>query len=218
MENLAGQKFGRLVVTGFSHREGSSYLWNCKCDCGNESKVRAYGLKSGKTQSCGCLRTERRIEKITKHGNSIKSKGKTPEYVAWQEIKRRCYNPKFRQFSDYGGRGITVCDRWKDSFENFLIDMGEKPAPNHSLDRIDVNGNYEPSNCRWADRILQQRNQRVRKGSLTGHKGVNLIKRSGKYNVRISVNKKLIIIGNFDTLEEAIEARKNAEKKYWKSS
>ncbi|HDR8199935.1 TPA: AP2 domain-containing protein [Bacillus cereus] len=217
MKDLTGLKFGRLVVIDFSHRDERNYYWNCKCDCGNERKVRAQMLNSGRTQSCGCLRTERRIEKITKHNNSKKG-DKTPEYIAWSEIKRRCYNQNFKQFPDYGGRGVIVCDRWKDSFENFLKDMGEKPTPDHSIDRIDVNGNYEPTNCRWADRISQQRNRRVRKESLTGHKGVNLIKRSGKYNVRISVNKELIIIGNFDTLEEAIEARKKAERKYWKSS
>lgn len=217
MKTLVGMKFGRLIVFSFSRRDKSIYFWNCRCDCGNEKEVRADSLKSGRSQSCGCLRKERVIETQTKHNNT-KGHNKTPEYNSWAAMKARCYNQNFKQFPDYGGRGVIVCDRWKDSFEDFLIDMGEKPTPNHSIDRIDVNGNYEPENCRWTDRTSQQRNQRIRIDNTTGYRGVAFIKKTGRYRASISVNRKTVSLGDFKNLEEAIEARKKAERKYWKSS
>jgi hypothetical protein len=129
------------------------------CDCGKIWQPQLCGILNGSIKSCGCysrkIAGERAKKNNTKHGKTL-----TTEYYAWVAIKKRCYNPNNKDYKDYGQRGILVCDAWKDSFENFLLDMGNKPSPEHSLDRIDVNGNYEPSNCRWATRKEQQRNKR----------------------------------------------------------
>lgn len=138
-KNKGGKRFNRMML--------------CKCDCGNTRITSIYMLKSGQTVSCGCLRVERH----TAHGLT----GKIPEYTAWQLMKRRCDTPTCKQYNDYGGRGIKVCERWLHSFENFLEDMGRRPTKYHSLDKYpDNNGNYEKSNCRWATRKEQNSNKR----------------------------------------------------------
>ena len=151
--DLTGQKFGKLIAIEKTDRKSSSrsIVWKCKCDCGKETFVSSSSLRSGNTQSCGCLKKEL----VTIHGQCQSS-----EYHSWDSMKARCYNPNYNQFKDYGGRGIEVCDRWKDSFENFLADMGSKPSSKHSIDRIDVNGNYEPGNCKWSTNQEQARNKR----------------------------------------------------------
>lgn len=133
----------------------------CRCDCGNERIIRLYSLKIGDTQSCGCLQRERISERARKgnvrHGNARGNK-RTPEYCAWVAARHRCSNPKDKRYEHYGGRGITVCDRWN-SFENFLADMGPRPEGT-SIERKDNDGNYEPGNCIWADIATQARNKR----------------------------------------------------------
>lgn len=158
--DLTGQKFGRLTVV----RKTLDSHWLCQCDCGVEKEVRSTLLRSGKTKSCGCYR----IERGRAHGASIKlrhgqGRGRgTPEYNCWGQMLHRCRNPNSRMFKNYGGRGITVCERWH-TFDNFFADMGPRPSPKHSIDRIDVNGNYEPGNVRWATSIEQNRNLRTNK-------------------------------------------------------
>lgn len=150
--DLSGKRFGRLVVIEKTdRRSGTNAIWKCKCDCGKETFVSSGNLRSENTTSCGCLNKEL----VIIHGQYQSS-----EYYAWQHIKDRCYNLKNKRYKDYGGRGITVCDRWKDSFENFLADMGPKPSNKHSIDRIDNDGNYEPKNCKWSTATEQARNQR----------------------------------------------------------
>lgn len=147
-----GQRFDRLVVVKSIgvRRRYNHYL--CRCDCGNEVEVRSARLSSGNTRSCGCLRTERRINQLSKHGGYG-----TPTYQSWRRMKERCLNPENGSYPRYGGRGVTVCERWM-SFKNFLADMGERPK-GMTLERRDNDGNYEPDNCVWATPKQQARNR-----------------------------------------------------------
>ena len=168
--DLTNKRFGRLFVVALDHITESDkrVFWRCWCDCGAEKSVRGDMLRSGDVQSCGCLGKERRaaatVLATLKHGMTRGKRGEKraipPEYRAWSNMKNRCLNQKSKRYADWGGRGIKVCDRWAQSFEAFYADMGRRPGPKYSLDRIDVNGNYEPSNCRWADAATQRRNRR----------------------------------------------------------
>lgn len=152
---VLGKTFHKLIVLEEKGRDNyHNILWLCKCVCGNYKVVTGSHLRSGHTKSCGCTK---RMQTI--HGGSY-----TPEYTAWLGMKSRCYNSNHNRYIHYGGRGITVCDRWKDSFENFLADMGKRPSENLSIDRIDNDGNYEPSNCRWATGKVQILNRKLRCG------------------------------------------------------
>lgn len=162
--DLRGMLFGRLTVLKISHRQKSKIYWLCKCECGEQVSVSGTNLKTGHTVSCGCFQSEKQSLVITernlKHGhNALKTLGKPSRtYVSWQSMFQRCYDKNHISYCNYGARGIKVCERW-DDFENFLADMGERPE-NKTLDRINTNGNYEPSNCRWSTPSEQQRNRR----------------------------------------------------------
>ncbi len=153
--DLTGKRFGRWSVLSFHHRDGNyARHWLCACDCGTRKVVAQYSLHGGLSKSCGCLSVETNIARSTTHGRYY-----TPEHSSWNNMLERCRNPKNAQWKDYGGRGITVCDPWRD-FSAFLADVGERPSDAHSLDRIDVNGHYEPGNVRWTDRLTQNNNRR----------------------------------------------------------
>ncbi len=156
--DLQGERFGLLTVSRlFLPSDGDGRRWICACDCGTEAIVRAEYLRAGDTKSCGCLNQHRRRQAFMTHG--LSKAGRGSGYTCWVSMKGRCLNPNYRQFSIYGGRGITVCEQWL-KFENFIADMGPRPTPRHTIDRINSNGNYEPSNCRWATPIQQGRNRR----------------------------------------------------------
>lgn len=164
MKDLTGLTFGRLTVVKLVRSHGENHYWLCRCSCGKESTPTGASLRRGNTKSCGCLHREIISEYSKKHGmHSSKI------YKRWGAMKSRCNNPNARYYRNYGLRGIKVCDRWQYSFENFYADMGDPPTPKHTLDRINNNGNYEPSNCRWATRGEQQSN--MRRNVLISYKG-----------------------------------------------
>lgn len=170
--NRIGEVFGRLIVVSEGPRAGYCRRWVCLCTCGNDVLVRHCHLNRGPrgTKSCGCLQRERTTEANWKHGRRVRSK--TPRqsrrkvdavlYNTWKGMIRRCHsdNPSPSELSCYKERGIAVCDRWRESYEAFAADMGPRPSPEHSLDRRNNEGNYEPGNCRWATREEQMNNMR----------------------------------------------------------
>jgi hypothetical protein len=152
---MEGQRFGYLTVLRRAGRQRRYITWLCRCDCGTEIEVNGHYLRRGKTKACG------------KNGHHFKPENRTnyiaeypSEYQSWLSMRGRCYDAKHKNYTNYGGRGITVCERWVSDFKAFLMDMGRKPDPKFTIERDDVNGNYQPGNCRWIARKDQGRNKR----------------------------------------------------------
>ena len=189
--DLTGRRYGRLVAIRKADEryDGRHAFWECQCDCGNKTIVRKDSLESGHAKSCGCYAKDRRTDF---HLLSVGDKG-TRLYKTWQGIKQRCLNPNANEYKNYGGRGITICDEWKDSyteFKNWSIENGFNESLNgreQSIDRIDVNGNYEPNNCRWADSKTQNYNKRVTQRVNINGEEKTLIEISEEYDIPLSL-------------------------------
>lgn len=157
--DLSGRRFGNWIVLHHHHAKqrpvGWFHFWMCKCACGTEKTVLSSALRYGTSLSCGCLRKALISKNRTTHGDS-----RSAEFSVWKGILERCYNKRFVGYQYYGGRGITVCDSWRNSYSSFLKDMGRRPSAKHSIDRIDSSAGYAPGNCRWVDSKTQARNRR----------------------------------------------------------
>lgn len=165
--DLTGLVFGRLTILRFveSRHDGGGIarrIYAVRCECGTEKELPGDHMKSGRVISCGCANREIVTAMRTKHGHAQRpgKRRDTSEYRSWRAMNERCSNPKSIGYVNYGGRGITVCQAWRESFQSFLADMGLKPTPQHTIDRINNDGNYEPGNCQWATRSQQNSNKR----------------------------------------------------------
>lgn len=211
---MIGKTFGRLTVTaehvGSRSDKSREKRYLARCQCGNETSVLGSNLRKGSTVSCGCYVKELTSNRSKKHG----MRG-TPEYFAWSAMIRRCHSPGAAAFKNYGGRGIFVCTEWRNSFSQFYSDVGPRPSPEHSLDRINVNKGYYPANCRWTTPNVQARNVRPR--NKTGVSGLMLMP-SGSYRSSITFDGKTKHLGTFDNLFDAVAARRAAENRYWTDS
>lgn len=152
--DVTGQVFGRLTAVRCVGKVNGVYKWECRCECGRMVIARVAVLRDGSCRSCGCLRVDKLRKMATTHGMT-----NTTEHRIWRGLFSRCEIPTDKAYKNYGGRGIKVCERWRD-FVNFYADMGPRPSSKHSLDRIDGNGDYEPGNCRWATSAEQNSNSR----------------------------------------------------------
>tara|TARA_Y100000114_G_C11764120_1_gene332398 strand:- start:72368 stop:73282 length:915 start_codon:yes stop_codon:yes gene_type:complete len=210
-EKLNGKRYGRLTVVGFERWERIAEdqqvsVWKCTCECGNEHITRRNNL--GEHSSCGCWFREKISASSTKHGMYG-----TPTHKSWTKMKERCYLSTYEEKDYYQDRGITVCDRWLESFENFLEDMGERPEGT-SLDRINPNLGYYKENCRWADLTTQSYNRRMNTNNTSGRTGVFQL-RNGNWQAIIGYYKERIVLAYDVSFEEAVKAREDAELKYY---
>ena len=201
IKDKVGDVYERLTVVSKSHIDkNKKTIWNCLCICGNTCKVSGSNLVTGHTLSCGCLQKERTIEGSTTHGGRYR-----PEYSVWCNIKARCYNKECEKFPNYGGRDIKVCDRWLNSFENFLEDMGERPkGVGYSIERRDVNGDYYPDNCLWINSNSVQCFNQTRTG-------VIWIKASSIWQVNLIKGGKFHYFGRFKDFNDAVKRVEQAE-------
>lgn len=204
--DIKGLRFGRLVAVSLDFSKSrKAYL--CKCDCGNKKVIMRQSLINGCTSSCGC------IKKKYNHPKGYNTK----TYKLWHTMIRRCHNKKSKDYKRYSSKGIIVCDRWQglNGFVNFISDMGERTSDLHSIDRIDNDGIYTPENCRWATKEVQSRNQRIYVNNKTGVKGVSWDEKGKRWISSIYNNKKAISLGRYTVFKDAVEARLDAEEKYW---
>ncbi len=200
------EDLGYLYPNENSKQKRRFGLYKCGF-CGTKFKANTYDIKSKNTKSCGCYQ-----KKVSSELNKTHGLGYTRLYNIWTEIKYRTLNPNFKQYNDYGGRGITICEEWKNDFMTFYEwarSNGYEENKGLSIDRINNDGNYEPDNCRWTTRVTQGRNRRIHKNNKTGYKGVSFVKDRNKYMSYITVDKNGVFLGNFQTAVEGAIAYNN---------
>lgn len=220
-KDYSNQKYGRLTTL----KEVDPYIspggdyktrkYLCRCECGNEVSVMITSLRSGNTQSCGCINSER-ITKQNKENAIYDGCSQNKHFSRWKGMIERCYYPKHKDYHNYGGRGITVCEEWREHPRAFIewIEKESNYKRGLSLDRIDRDGNYEPDNCKFSTTTEQALNRNIMSSNTSGYPGVTE-HTNGRWRARINVNKKRKSLGVYETKEEAIEARKKAEVKYY---
>jgi hypothetical protein len=198
------KNLGMMYPTENSKKEARYGLYKCGF-CGNEFKAITNDIKRGKTKSCGCYNKRRTSETHKTHGLRF-----TRLYSIWVNIKDRTLNLKCNDYPNYGGRGITICDEWKNDFKSFYDwAMSNGYSDELSIDRIDNDEGYFPENCRWTTQTIQRRNTRIAKNNTSGYKGVSYFKRRGDYNAQIKIKSKKIHLGYFQTAEEGAIAYNN---------
>ena len=199
---MIGQKFHRLTVIerAESTPGNRGKRWLCQCECGNQTIARNDSLKNGRSKSCGCYKNEQASKRIVSI-NKTHGMNNTPEHMCWKGLMNRCNNKNSPSYKDYGGRGIKVCESWK-KFENFYKDMGKRPEGT-SIDRIDVNGDYCPENCRWASRQVQNNNTRKNKYITHNGETKTLSEWSRVYNIPVWKLSQRMLRDNL-TFEESI--------------
>ncbi|HAR7072747.1 TPA: AP2 domain-containing protein [Staphylococcus aureus] len=205
--DIVGMQFNYLKVLEFYGRnKHKKKLYKCLCTrCGNEKIMIGTAVKNGYSKSCGCLAKDNHHKKHGMTGTLI--------YHKWKGMKQRCYNHNYDFYNAYGGRGIKVCDEWKDDFMQFYKDMGDVPFKGAELDRIDNDDDYKPSNCRWISH-KENSNNRRKYHNKTGYTGVTFKPKINKYQAQLYKNKKFIYLGVYETAEEAYLAYKKAKNEY----
>lgn len=219
--DLTGQRFGKLTVVGVAQEHPYNTrekVWECRCDCGNSVLVRGYSLRSGHTQSCGCLSVKTIIQRSYDNDYAkIHGLATSRIYKNYYAMRARCYNTKNQNYPRYGGKGIRVCDEWLNSFEAFYKwAMANGYDDTKTIDRINPDGDYTPDNCRFADASVQGFNRHTQSNNKTGHKGVCKAN-NGKYRAYIKKNGKQISLGSYETLDAAVQAREKAENELYKT-
>lgn len=204
-----GDKYNSLTaIQKLGKDKHGRYLFLFLCDCGNEYTAKGTAVKNGYTKSCGCVTKKNIAEANTKHGMSD-----TVLYGRWRGMKARCYSKSYHAYHRYGGRGITVCDEWKDDFQKFYDDMADTFFEDAQLDRIDNDKGYYKENCRWVT-AKENANNRSTYSNKTGHTGIYFREKTGKYTAYFYHNRKSIHVGTYFTIEEAVEARAKAIEEF----
>jgi hypothetical protein len=206
--DISGKVFGRLTVISRADGYPKHDMWECKCSCGNDKVIYGYDLRTEKTKSCGCLRSEL----LTTHGMH-----KTRFYSVWSNMIERCRNKNAPNYHYYGGRGISVCEKWKsfegfkeDLYESYVVHSEKYGESDTTIERLDVDDSYKLSNVTWATMRTQAKNKRLNRNNTSGHPGVSWMNSKQKWRARISLDRKECHIGVYDSLEEAIKAREKA--------
>lgn len=198
----------RLTLISDIEKIGRRYIGLYRCECGTEKRIDAHKVQNGSTLSCGCLAKEILRRRQTKHGRYYE-----PEYRVWSNMLKRCNDDRYAKW--YGN--VMVHSEWVDSYDAFVRDVGRKPAPAATLDRINSKGNYVPGNVRWVTRTEQSRNTKNHDTNKTGIRGVSWSRSKNKWRAAIYVNNTQKHLGYFDDIVDAAEARREAEEKYWQT-